>query len=72
MLSRIASLHPNRRTPPPPPPRKKSKALEMEERWEEEMIVESGVEAWAVLGDDERRDMRRAKWARELGRCLMV
>ena len=73
MLSRIAPLHPNRRTPPPPPPppppRKKSKKeLEMEERWEEEMVESvGGVEAWAVLGDDERREMRRAKWARELG-----
>ena len=73
MLSRIAPLHPNRRTPPPPPPppppRKKSKKeLEMEERWEEEMVESvGGVEAWAVLGDDERREMWRAKWARELG-----
>ena len=40
----------------------------MEERWEEEMVERvGGVEAWAVLGDDERREMRRAKWARELG-----
>lgn len=73
MLSRIAPLHPNRRTPPapppPPPPRKKSKKeLEMEERWEEEMVESvGGVEAWAVLGDDERREMRRMKWAREMG-----
>jgi hypothetical protein len=73
MLSRIAPLHPNRRTPPPPPPpppprKKTKKELEMEERWEEEMVESvGGVEAWAVLGDDERREMRKAKWARELG-----
>ncbi|KAF8969140.1 hypothetical protein BDZ97DRAFT_1902623 [Flammula alnicola] len=73
MLSRIAPLHPNRRTPPPPPPppppRKKSKKeLEMEEKWEEEMVESvGGMEAWAVLGDDERREIRKAKWARELG-----
>ncbi|KAJ6623973.1 hypothetical protein B0H10DRAFT_2008031 [Mycena sp. CBHHK59/15] len=42
-LSRIAPLHPNRRTPPPPlpppPPKPKTKKeKEREERWEEEMI----------------------------------
>ena len=47
VLSRIAPLHPNRRSPPaplpPPPPRKKSKKeLEMEEKWEEEMIDSVG------------------------------
>ena len=25
------------------------------------------MEVWAVLGDDERREIRRAKWARKLG-----
>ena len=73
MLSRIASLHPNRRTPPPPPPpppprKKTKKELELEEKWEEEMVESvGGMEAWAVLGDEERREMRKAKWARELG-----
>ncbi|KAF9560730.1 hypothetical protein CPC08DRAFT_636299 [Agrocybe pediades] len=72
LLSKIAPLHPNRRTPPPPPPppppRKKSKKeLEMEEKWEEEMIEDAGgVDAWAAMGDDERKEMRRMKWAREL------
>ncbi|KAF9472738.1 hypothetical protein BDN70DRAFT_818221 [Pholiota conissans] len=73
LLSKIAPLHPNRRTPPPPPPpppprKKTKKELELEEKWEEEMVEEvGGVEAWAVLGDHERREMRKAKWARELG-----
>lgn len=73
MLSRIASLHPNRRTPPPPPPpppprKKTKKELELEEKWEEEMVESvGGMEAWAVLGDEERREIRKAKWARELG-----
>jgi len=72
LLSKIAPLHPNRRTPPPPPPppppRKKSKKeLEMEEKWEEEMIEDvGGVDAWAAMGDDERREMRKMKWAKEL------
>lgn len=32
-------------------------------------MVESvgGMETWAVLGDEERREIRKAKWARELG-----
>lgn len=72
-LSRIAPLHPNRRTPPPPmpppPPKKKSKKeLEMEERWEEEMIDEiGGTAVWVSMGEDERKDLRRAKFARERG-----
>ncbi|GAV99621.1 hypothetical protein LENED_001091 [Lentinula edodes] len=57
-LSRIAPLHPNRRTPPPlppaPPPRKKTRKEiewekkdkeereEMEERWEEELVERVG------------------------------
>ncbi|KAH9481743.1 hypothetical protein JR316_0006270 [Psilocybe cubensis] len=73
LLSKIAPLHPNRRTPPPPPPppppRKKSKKeIEMEEKWEEEMIEElGGMEEWAALTDAERREMRKVKWAREQG-----
>ncbi|KAL0954301.1 hypothetical protein HGRIS_003302 [Hohenbuehelia grisea] len=72
-LSRIAPLHPNRRTPPPPPPppppRKKSKKeLEREERWEEEMIESvGGYSEWSCLSDAERKDMRRAKWEMEMG-----
>ncbi|KAJ4467181.1 hypothetical protein C8J55DRAFT_526303 [Lentinula edodes] len=57
-LSRIAPLHPNRRTPPPlppaPPPRKKTRKEiewekkdkeereEVEERWEEELVERVG------------------------------
>ncbi|KAJ3711940.1 hypothetical protein C8R42DRAFT_780721 [Lentinula raphanica] len=57
-LSRIAPLHPNRRTPPPlppaPPPRKKTRKEmewekkdkeekeELEERWEEELVERVG------------------------------
>ncbi|KAJ3981116.1 hypothetical protein F5890DRAFT_1537444 [Lentinula detonsa] len=57
-LSKIAPLHPNRRTPPPlppaPPPRKKTRKEiewekkdreereEMEERWEEELVERVG------------------------------
>ncbi|KDR78814.1 hypothetical protein GALMADRAFT_137813 [Galerina marginata CBS 339.88] len=72
-LSRIAPLHPNRRTPPPPPPpppprKKTKKELEMEEKWEEEMVESvGGMEAWAVLPDEERKEMRKMKWAREMG-----
>lgn len=71
LLSRIAPLHPNRRTPPPPlpppPPRKKTKKeLEMEERWEEELVESvGGVTEWACMTDEERRDLRRAKRERE-------
>lgn len=65
-LSRIASLHPNRRTPPPPlpkppPPKKTKKQLEQEEKWEEEL--QESVEGWATLTDEERAAMRRAKRA---------
>ncbi|KAF8907252.1 hypothetical protein CPB84DRAFT_294310 [Gymnopilus junonius] len=73
LLSRIAPLHPNRRTPPPPPPpppprKKTKKELELEEKWEEELVESvGGVEAWAVMQDEERKELRKAKWARELG-----
>ena len=73
LLSRIAPLHPNRRSPPPPlpppPPRKKTKKeLEMEEKWEEEMIDSvGGISEWTCLTDDEKKELRRAKWAREMG-----
>ncbi|KAM6504139.1 hypothetical protein JOM56_001082 [Amanita muscaria] len=72
-LSRIAPLHPNRRTPPPPPPppppRKKSKKeLELEEKWEEELIDSvGGSAAWSCLSEDERKEMKRHKWAVERG-----
>ncbi|TFK23609.1 hypothetical protein FA15DRAFT_593874 [Coprinopsis marcescibilis] len=72
-LSRIAPLHPNRRTPPPPlpppPPKKKSKKeLDREERWEEELVESlGGVDVWAVMSDAERRDLRKAKFAMEMG-----
>ena len=72
-LSRIAPLHPNRRTPPPPPPppppkKKTKKELEMEEKWEEEMIDSvGGISEWACLADDEKKELKRAKWAREMG-----
>jgi len=73
LLSRIAPLHPNRRTPPPPPPppppkKKTKKELEMEEKWEEEMIDGvGGISEWTCLADDERKELKRAKWAREMG-----
>ncbi|KAG1758506.1 hypothetical protein EDD22DRAFT_910347 [Suillus occidentalis] len=59
MLSRIAPLHPNRRTPPPPlprppPPKKSKKQIEMEERW-------------SCMTDEERRNLRRARIDAELG-----
>ncbi|KAF8337792.1 hypothetical protein F5887DRAFT_249636 [Amanita rubescens] len=72
-LSKIAPLHPNRRTPPPPPPppppRKKSKKeIEREERWEEELIENvGGPAAWSCLSKEERKEMRRGKWAMEMG-----
>ncbi|KAF5342409.1 hypothetical protein D9611_001802 [Ephemerocybe angulata] len=73
MLSKIAPLHPNRRTPPPPlpppPPRRKTKKeLEREERWEEEMVeAVGGIEVWAAMSDMERREMRKAKMDAEMG-----
>jgi hypothetical protein len=73
LLSKIAPLHPNRRTPPPPPPppppkKKTKKELEREERWEEEMVESvGGIEAWAAMSDMERRDMRKAKMRMEMG-----
>ena len=40
----------------------------MEEKWEEEMIDSvGGTSEWACLGDDEKKELRRAKWAREMG-----
>jgi hypothetical protein len=72
-LSRIAPLHPNRRTPPPPPPppppkKKTKKELEREEKWEEELIDSlGGIEAWAAMSDAERRDLRRGKFEMEMG-----
>ncbi|OAX42192.1 hypothetical protein K503DRAFT_711169 [Rhizopogon vinicolor AM-OR11-026] len=70
MLSRIAPLHPNRRTPPPPlprpPPQKKSKKqIEMEERIEEELS--ETVEGWSCMTDEERRSLRRARIDAEMG-----
>ncbi|KAG6828542.1 hypothetical protein H0H92_007620 [Tricholoma furcatifolium] len=71
-LSRIAPLHPNRRTPPPPPPppppkKKTKKELEREEQWEEELIESvGGITEWACMTDAERREMRRAKREREM------
>ncbi|PFH51078.1 hypothetical protein AMATHDRAFT_47358 [Amanita thiersii Skay4041] len=74
-LSKIAPLHPNRRTPPPPlprppPPKKSKKQLEREEQWEEEMIEGvGGMGMWSCMSEEERRDVKRAKWAMELGEC---
>ncbi|KAG6841445.1 hypothetical protein C0991_011115 [Blastosporella zonata] len=71
-LSRIAPLHPNRRTPPPPlpppPPKKKTKKeLEREEQWEEELVESvGGITEWACMPDAERKEMRRAKREREM------
>ncbi|EIW84240.1 hypothetical protein CONPUDRAFT_163417 [Coniophora puteana RWD-64-598 SS2] len=70
MLSRMAPLHPNRRTPPPPPPRppppkKSKKQLQMEERIEEELS--ETIEGWSCMTDEERRDLRRARIDAELG-----
>ncbi|KAH0585237.1 hypothetical protein H2248_008481 [Termitomyces sp. 'cryptogamus'] len=70
-LSRIAPLHPNRRTPPPPPPppppkKKTKKELEREEQWEEELIEGvGGITEWACMSDAERAEMRKAKRERE-------
>ncbi|EAU85467.1 hypothetical protein CC1G_06368 [Coprinopsis cinerea okayama7 len=72
-LSKIAPLHPNRRTPPPPPPppppkKKTKKELEREEKWEEELIDSlGGIEVWAAMSDMERRDLRKAKFEAEMG-----
>ncbi|KAJ7170803.1 hypothetical protein C8R43DRAFT_944646 [Mycena crocata] len=74
-LSRIAPLHPNRRTPPPPlpppPPKPKTKKeKEREERWEEEMIeAVGGWDEWKLLSEQEQKAAKRAKWARELEAC---
>jgi len=70
MLSRMAPLHPNRRTPPPPPPRppppkKSKKQLQMEERIEEELS--ETIEGWSCMTDEERRDLRRVRIDAELG-----
>lgn len=69
-LSRIAPLHPNRRTPPPAPPRppapkKSKKMLDLEEKWEEELA--ESVEGWSCMGDEERAALKRAKRDAELG-----
>jgi len=71
-LSRIAPLHPNRRTPPLPPPRppkpkekKTKKQLEMEEQWE--MELEDEVDGWLCLTDAEREALRKAKRDRMMG-----
>ncbi|KAJ7650117.1 hypothetical protein FB45DRAFT_10252 [Roridomyces roridus] len=72
-LSRIAPLHPNRRTPPPPlpppPPKPKTKKeKEREEKWEEEMIEDvGGWDEWKNLSDEQQKALRRQKWDRELG-----
>ncbi|KAF8843720.1 hypothetical protein BDN67DRAFT_963894 [Paxillus ammoniavirescens] len=70
MLSRIAPLHPNRRTPPPPlprppPPKKSKKQIAMEEKLEEELA--ETVEGWSCMTDEERRDLRRARIDAALG-----
>lgn len=70
MLSKIAPLHPNRRTPPPPlprppPPKKSKKQLEMEERIEEELA--ETIDGWSCLTDEERRALRKARIDAELG-----
>ncbi|KZT02589.1 uncharacterized protein LAESUDRAFT_730100 [Laetiporus sulphureus 93-53] len=69
-LSRIAPLHPNRRTPPPPlprppPPKKTKKQIELEEKWE--MELEDTIEGWYCLPEEERAALRRAKRNAELG-----
>jgi hypothetical protein len=72
MLSRIAPLHPNRRTPPPPlppppPPKKTKKEKEREEQWEEELIESvGGITEWACMTDAERKEMRQLKRRREM------
>ncbi|KAF8896417.1 hypothetical protein BD779DRAFT_1466372 [Infundibulicybe gibba] len=72
LLSRIAPLHPNRRTPPPPlppppPPKKTKKEKEREERWEEELVESvGGITEWACMTDAERKELRRAKRESEM------
>ena len=40
----------------------------MEEKWEEEMIDSvGGISEWTSLAEDEKKELRRAKWAREMG-----
>jgi hypothetical protein len=74
-LSRIAPLHPNRKTPPPPPPppppkKKSKKEIELEEKWEEEIIEEiGGVTEWLNLTESEKKDLKRMKRDREMGYC---
>jgi len=74
-LSRIAPLHPNRKTPPPPlpppPPKKKSKKeLDLEEKWEEEIVEEiGGITEWLALSESEKKDLKRMKRDREMGYC---
>jgi hypothetical protein len=70
LLSRIAPLHPNRKPAPaplpkPPPPKKSKKQLALEEKWEEELS--ESVEGWAALDEKERSELRKAKWAMEMG-----
>jgi hypothetical protein len=73
LLSKIAPLHPNRKTPPPPPPppppkKKTKKQLDLEEKWEEELIESvGGTTEWACMSDFQRKEMRKAKWEREMG-----
>lgn len=72
MLSRIAPLHPNRRTPPPPlppppPPKKTKKEREREDQWEEELIESvGGIAEWACMTDTERKELRKLKQQREM------
>lgn len=72
MLSRIAPLHPNRRTPPPPlppppPPPKTKKEREREEQWEEELIESvGGITEWVCMTDGERKELRKLKREREI------
>ncbi|KAF9532486.1 hypothetical protein CPB83DRAFT_867382 [Crepidotus variabilis] len=72
LLSRIAPLHPNRKTPPPPPPpppprKKTKKELEMEEKWEEELVEEvGGIEVFAAMEESGRKELRRVKREREM------
>lgn len=74
-LSRIAPLHPNRKTPPPPlpplPPKKKTKKeLELEEKWEEEVIEDiGGINEWLALSEGEKNNLKRSKRDREMGFC---
>jgi hypothetical protein len=69
-LSRIAPLHPNRRTPPPPPPRippppKSKKQIALEEKWMEEL--EDSIEGWSCLPEEEKTALWKAKYAKEMG-----